>query len=117
VVIARELKGLADVVGMSVVDPIRDDRGWAFRPGRGHGEDPVNGFAFLAEAYACTDPRWRGRVTVPVLWDTATRTKRTNKKWRSRRHAGEIARDGCLCEPRGVDERATEVRWECLPGR
>ena len=74
VVIARELKGLTGVVGMSVVDPIRDDRGWAFRPGRGHGEDPVNGFAFLAEAYACTDPRWRGRVTVPVLWDIATRT-------------------------------------------
>ena len=36
---------------MSVVDPVRDDRGWAFREGRGHGPDPVNGFGFLSEAY------------------------------------------------------------------
>jgi glutathionyl-hydroquinone reductase len=70
VVIARSLKGVGDAIGMTVVDPIRDDRGWAFRPGRGHSEDPLNGFAFLAEAYARTDPSWSGRVTVPVLWDT-----------------------------------------------
>jgi putative glutathione S-transferase len=69
VVIARQIKGLAGVIGMTVVDPIRDSHGWAFRPGRGHSEDPVNGFAYLSEAYARTDPSWRGRVTVPVLWD------------------------------------------------
>ena len=72
VVIARQLKGLQDVVGMTVVDPERDDRGWAFRDGPGWSADPVNGFAFLAEAYAATDPAWRGRVTVPVLWDRLT---------------------------------------------
>lgn len=69
VVIARVLKRLDHVVGMTVVDPIRDDRGWAFRDGPGHSTDPVNGFAFLSEAYAITDPDWAGRVTVPVLWD------------------------------------------------
>ncbi|MBM3633900.1 MAG: glutathione S-transferase family protein [Actinobacteria bacterium] len=74
VVIARRLKGLEDVVGMTVVDPIRDDRGWAFRAGPGWSEDPINGFLFLAEAYAATDPSWTGRVTVPVLWDRQTRT-------------------------------------------
>lgn len=74
VVIARRLKGLDDIIGMTVVDPIRDERGWAFRDGPGWGLDPINGFAFLAEAYAATDPRWRGRVTVPVLWDTTTGT-------------------------------------------
>lgn len=74
VVIARRLKGLEDVVGMTVVDPIRDERGWAFREGPGWSVDPVNGFAFLSEAYAATDPAWRGRVTVPVLWDRQTRT-------------------------------------------
>lgn len=72
VVIARRLKGLADVIGMTVVDPIRDERGWAFREGPGWSADPVNGFAFLAEAYAATDPAWQGRVTVPVLWDRRT---------------------------------------------
>jgi putative glutathione S-transferase len=58
---------------MTVVDPIRDDRGWAFRDAPGQGPDPVNGFTYLAEAYSATDPAYRGRVTVPVLWDTVTK--------------------------------------------
>jgi putative glutathione S-transferase len=56
-----------------VVDPIRDERGWAFRDGPGHSTDPVNGFQFLSEAYRATDSAYRGRVTVPVLWDRETR--------------------------------------------
>lgn len=72
-VIARKLKGLEAAVGMTVADPVRDDRGWAFRDGPGHTADPVNRFAFLAEAYAATEPGYRGRVTVPVLWDNHTR--------------------------------------------
>ncbi len=67
--IVRCLKGLEDAVGVTVVDPVRDERGWAFRDGPGHGKDPVNGFAFLSEAYRATDSDFRGRVTVPVLWD------------------------------------------------
>jgi glutathionyl-hydroquinone reductase len=54
-VIARKLKALEKIVGMTVVDPIRDERGWAFRDGPGHSTDPINGFKFLAEAYAATD--------------------------------------------------------------
>ena len=72
-VIVRHLEGLEDVIGMTVVDPVRDERGWAFRDGPGYSRDPVNGFSFLREAYAATDPDWDGRVTVPVLWDTETR--------------------------------------------
>jgi len=68
-IIVRQLKKLEDVVGMTVVDPVRDERGWAFRDGPGHTPDPVNGFAFLSEAYQATDPQYDGRVTVPVLWD------------------------------------------------
>ena len=71
--IVRNLKGLQDAVGVTVVDPIRDDRGWAFRDGPGHTRDPVNGFAFLSEAYVATDRNFDGRVTVPVLWDKQTR--------------------------------------------
>jgi glutathionyl-hydroquinone reductase len=71
-IIVRRLKGLEDVVSMSIVDPVRDVRGWAFRAGGGGSEDPVNGFAFLAEAYAATDPGFAGRITVPVLWDRGT---------------------------------------------
>jgi putative glutathione S-transferase len=72
-ILVRMLAGLEDAVGMTVVDPIRDERGWAFRDGAGFSKDPVNGFRFLSEAYAATDPGLRGRVTVPVLWDTVER--------------------------------------------
>ena len=71
-IIVRRLKRLEDVITMSVVDPVRDERGWAFREGPGHGPDPVNGFRFLAEAYTATAPDFAGRVTVPVLWDRET---------------------------------------------
>lgn len=71
-VIVRKLKGLEDAIGMTVVDPIRDQRGWAFHDGPDMGPDPVNGWSYLAEAYAATDPDYQGRVTVPVLWDKAT---------------------------------------------
>lgn len=84
-IIARKLLGLEQVIGMTVVDPVRDKRGWAFRdPDRSAhsvgaaqdsaaiSTDPVNGFRYLAEAYAATDPTYDGRVTVPVLWDRET---------------------------------------------
>jgi putative glutathione S-transferase len=72
-IIVRALKQLEPVLGMTVVDPIRDEQGWAFRNGPGHSTDPINGFHFLSEAYRLTDPTYRRRVTVPVLWDTVTK--------------------------------------------
>jgi putative glutathione S-transferase len=72
-VIVRHLKGLEKVIGMTVVDPIRNEQGWAFRDGPGYTTDPINGFKFLSEAYLATDPKFKGRVTVPVLWDKQTR--------------------------------------------
>ncbi len=77
-IIVRKLKRLESVVGMMVVDPIRDERGWAFREGSGHSLDPINGFQFLSEAYRATDPTYAQRVTVPVLWDTVTKRIVTN---------------------------------------
>ncbi len=71
--IGRALMGLEDTISVSFVDPIRDERGWAFtEPGRF--EDPVNGFSFLAEAYRQVDPAFDQRVTVPVLWDRERET-------------------------------------------
>jgi putative glutathione S-transferase len=68
-IIYRHLKGLEDAISMTIVDPERDRRGWAITNERGTTPDPVNGFTFLSEAYAITDPGFDGRVTVPVLWD------------------------------------------------
>ncbi len=69
-IIVRKLKGLEDAIGMTVVDPIRDERGWRFTADE---PDPLNGWAFLSEAYFATDPGYRARVTVPVLWDKKLR--------------------------------------------
>jgi putative glutathione S-transferase len=65
--IVRRLKGLEDVVGLSFVDPWRDERGWAFT-GNGYA-DPLHGWSLLSQAYAATDPGFDGRISVPVLWD------------------------------------------------
>src|SRR5438552_14760722 len=75
--IVRNLKGLQDAVGLTIVDPIRDEKGWAFRDPSGKipvdapfdSTDPVNGFHYLSQAYVATDPDFDERVTVPVLWD------------------------------------------------
>jgi len=71
--IVRKLQGLEEVVSLSAVDPVRDGRGWAFREGPGHTLDPVNGFALLREAYEATEPGYPGHISVPVLWDRASR--------------------------------------------
>jgi putative glutathione S-transferase len=66
--IARRLMGLEDAIGISFVDPIRDmDTGWRFTGG--DYVDEINGFEFLAQAYAATERGYDARVTVPVLWD------------------------------------------------
>jgi putative glutathione S-transferase len=67
--IVRKLKGLEDVIGLTVVDPIRDEKGWRFLPEQ---PDPINGFTYLSEAYLATNPAFSGRVTVPTLWDIET---------------------------------------------
>jgi putative glutathione S-transferase len=77
-VIVRELLGLEDAISLSVVDPVRDERGWAFREGPGYGPDPVNGFEFLSEAYLATDPNFSARFTVPCIWDRKTGRLVTN---------------------------------------
>jgi putative glutathione S-transferase len=66
-IIVRQLMGLESVLPMTVVDPVRDERGWRFTP---DAPDPVNGFTFLSEAYKLTDPAYGARVSVPVLFDT-----------------------------------------------
>ena len=73
---------------MTIVDPIRDGDGWAFRDPSGEiptgvpfeSTDPVNGFHFLSEAYKATDPDYSARVTVPVLWDKQTKKMVNNSE-------------------------------------
>lgn len=71
-IIVRELKGLQDAIGMSIADPIRDERGWAFTGAPGTTPDRLHGWTHLSQGYVATDPGFDARVTVPVLWDTRT---------------------------------------------
>ena len=68
-IIVWRLKKLEDVIGMTVVDPIRDERGWVFADRM----DPISGFEYLSQAYVATDPDYEARVTVPVFGDSKTR--------------------------------------------
>jgi glutathionyl-hydroquinone reductase len=100
VAILRELAGLRDAVGISYVAPFRDERGWAFTgesfadgPG-GEYVDRLHGWEFMAEGYRLSDPEFEGRVTVPVLWDTATNRIVSNE-------SGEIIRMFCAPDSLG----------------
>lgn len=62
--IGRSLKGLEDVISVSVVEPELSDQGWRFAE-----PDELNGITYLHELYTRTDPMISGRATVPVLWD------------------------------------------------
>ncbi len=67
--IFRELKGLQDAVGLSVVHWLMRDDGWTFDEDDGVIADTVNNAALLHQVYNAADPAFTGRVTVPVLWD------------------------------------------------
>ena len=72
--IMRKLKGLEDVIGVSIVDPILSDKGWAFSEQPGAIPDSVNHTQYLQDIYVKADPKYTGRITVPVLWDKEKQT-------------------------------------------
>ncbi|MQX37755.1 glutathione S-transferase family protein [Roseospira navarrensis] len=68
--IARVLKGLEDVISVSVVDPLMLENGWELP----EGADPIHDARFLHQVYTAARPDYTGRVTVPVLWDRVAGT-------------------------------------------
>ncbi len=73
-VIFRKLKGLENVISLSVVSPDMLKDGWTFNKDEGSSGDNVNGKSKLSEIYLLTDARYSGRVSVPVLWDKQRKT-------------------------------------------
>jgi glutathionyl-hydroquinone reductase len=96
--IFRKLKGLEQIIGVSVVHWLLAENGWTFADGPGVVPDPVHGARFLHELYTRAQPNYTGRVTVPVLWDKSTDTIVNNE-------SSEIIRmfnsafDGCGAAP------------------
>lgn len=67
-----KLKGLEQIIGLSIVDPVISDQGWQFSDYPGCIRDSVNQADYLWQVYVKSDPNYTGRVTVPVLWDKQT---------------------------------------------
>jgi len=72
--IFRKLKKLEDAISVSVVDAVMGAEGWVFSNAPGAIPDTVEGKARLSEIYLLADPKYTGRVTVPVLWDKQKKT-------------------------------------------
>lgn len=77
--IFRHLKGLESMIDVSVVNWFMGEHGWTFDDGPGVVPDPVNDAKRLYEIYLKADPKYSGRVTVPVLWDTHRKTIVSNE--------------------------------------
>lgn len=67
--IARQLKGLDDLVPVTVVNPALSPQGWQFGGYRGADTDPLFGAQYMHDIYTRADATYTGRATVPVLWD------------------------------------------------
>lgn len=77
--IYRKLKGLEDMVSLSVVHPFMGDKGWTFAAGEGVIADPLHDADYAYEIYVAAKPDYTGRVTVPILWDKKTNTIVSNE--------------------------------------
>jgi len=73
-IIFRKLKALENVISMSTVSPDMLKDGWTFNVSEGSSGDTANGKSKLSEVYLLADPRYTGRVSVPVLWDKKRKT-------------------------------------------
>lgn len=78
-VIFRALKGLEDIISLSVVDHLMLAKGWEFSENPGAIPDPLFGAKTMADIYVKADPKYSGRVTVPVLWDKQENTIVSNE--------------------------------------
>lgn len=66
--IFRKLKGLENVITLSIAEPCIRDNGWEFSKPQDAGEQ-LGPIRFLHQLYTATDPHYTGKVSVPVLWD------------------------------------------------
>ena len=77
--IYRKLKGLEDMISLSVVHPFMGEEGWTFAEGEGVIADPLNNATHAYEIYVAAKSDYTGRVTVPILWDKKTKTIVSNE--------------------------------------
>jgi len=72
--IFRAIKGLEQMITVSVVNPYMAEFGWTFDEGEGVIADTVNDTKYLHQVYTAAQSDYTGRVTVPILWDKKNHT-------------------------------------------
>ncbi|KAI9500961.1 glutathione S-transferase [Coemansia spiralis] len=80
--IVRKLKGLENLIGVSVVHYLMGQNGWEFASPEevpGATLDTVNGAKYIREVYFKAEPGYSARFTVPVLWDKKKNTIVSNE--------------------------------------
>ena len=77
--IFRSLKGLEEMISVSVVHWFMADKGWTFQAGEGVVPDTINNAEFVHQIYTAAMSDYSGRVTVPVLWDKKNNTIVSNE--------------------------------------
>ncbi|AFZ04110.1 glutathione S-transferase family protein [Calothrix sp. PCC 6303] len=65
--VTRAIKGLEDAIQVSIVYPSGDTGAWVL-------QQAEEGCQTVPELYQLAQPGYQGRCTVPVLWDTQTKT-------------------------------------------
>ena len=76
----RALKGLTDLIDVSVVHPDMLGDGWTFDTDfDGATGDTLYGLPFARDVYLKAKPDMSGRVTVPILWDKERETIVSNE--------------------------------------
>lgn len=77
--IYRQIKGLSELISVSLAAPLRTDQGWVFEAGSERFSEPLYGLSALHKLYVRADEHYTGRVTVPVLWDKQTESIVSNE--------------------------------------
>ena len=78
--IFRTLKGLKEHISISAVHPDMLGDGWTFETdNNGASGDTLYNSAFARDIYTRADPKFTGRVTVPILWDKQRETIVSNE--------------------------------------
>lgn len=77
--IYRKLKGLEDLISVSVVNPYMHENGWTFAEGEGVIADPIFNADYMHQIYTAAKSDYTGRVTVPILWDKKNHTIVSNE--------------------------------------
>jgi len=105
--LTRVFKGLEEAISVSYARPRRTENGWVF-DAEGDFSDPLLGVAALHEVYARDAGPYTGRVTVPVLWDTASGRAVSNESADIVRMLNDAFPGPDLCPP---DLRAEIDAW------